>query len=355
MKLRNYQSKAINDIFNEYSLGKRSVCCVLPTGAGKTTVGVNCALRHILENKGSSVVWLAPLKELVEQAKRYFPTNVDVVTVDEDTELQQTMFPRVHISTVQSLSHRGRKFRPRASFVVLDEAQFFFGTPEWNQVAKYYIDQGAKVLSLTATPSRQDGSPLSGLADALIVGPSVKELIELNHLCKCDVFSPTSTYVAVFKSPVDAYIKYANNTKAAVFCSTVEDAKDLSEEFRESGISSYFAHAGDRSGVEMHKDGSIKVLCNVYLLSYGYDDPSIETIILNRNCNNPSTYLQMVGRALRPFGEKQSAKFIDMFGVINKPNFGLPGDERVYSLEGNAISLRSDVQLVPGVDFTVIE
>ena len=356
MHLRNYQSKAIIDIFDEFNIGKKSVCCVLPTGAGKTTVGVNCVLRHIKEVRGASIVWLAPLKELIEQAKRYFPTSVDVVTVDEDSELQETMFPRIHISTVQSLSHNGRKFRPRATFVVLDEAQFFFGTPEWNQVAKYYIDNGAKVLSLTATPSRQDGSPLSGLADSLIVGPSVKELIELKHLCKCDVFSITDS--AILRSPVDVYKQYTNNTKAAVFCSTVEDAKGLSNEFNLSGIQASFAYSGDRKAVEWHKKGNIQVLCNVYLLSYGYDDPSIETIILNRRCGNPSTYLQMVGRGLRPSNNKTSCKFVDMFGVIHKPNFGLPDDEREYSLDGQAITLKVDRfenPLVAGEDFTVIE
>jgi len=355
MQLRNYQLKAISDIFSEFESGKKSVCCVLPTGSGKSTIGVNSVLRHISETKGASIVWLAPLKELINQTRKYFPTSVDVVTVDEDTELQETMFPRIHISTVQSLSHNGRKFRPRATFVVLDEAQFFFGTPEWNQVAKHYIDKGAKVLSLTATPARQDGSPLSGLADSLIVGPSTKQLINLNHLCKCDVFSIDFKYNNY--DPVASYIKYAYDSKAAVFCSTIEEAKDLSSEFNKAGISSTFAYAGDRRGIELHKTNQVKVLCNVYLLSYGYDDPSIETIILNRGISNASTYLQMVGRGLRPFVNKESCKFIDLFGVIHKPNFGLPDDEREYSLEHQAITLKTDrflESLVPGVDYTVI-
>ncbi len=356
MELRSYQQKAIDDIFSEFKQGKNSVCCVLPTGAGKTTVGAQSVLRFIKENRANSVVWLAPLKELVNQSKKYFPTSVDVVEVDEDTELQETMFPRIHISTVQSLSYKGRKFRPRAQFVVLDEAQFFFGTPEWNHVAKHYIHKGAKVLSLTATPSRQDGSPLSGLADSLVIGPSTSELIKLKHLVKCNVFSIDYRYNSY--DPISAYIKYANGTKAAVFCSTVDEAIDLSSEFNKCGISSTFAHSGDRRGVELHKTDKIKVLCNVYLLSYGYDDPSIETIILNRGVSNASTYLQMVGRGLRPFGNKESCKFIDLFGVIHKPNFGLPDDEREYSLEHQAITLKTDRfinSLVPGVDYTVIE
>lgn len=321
-----------------------------------TTVGVSCVLEHIRRNRGASIVWLAPLRELIEQTKKYFPTYVDVVTVDENTDLQETMFPRIHVSTVQSLSKNGRKFRPRASFVVLDEAQFFFGTPEWNQVAKYYINNGAKVLSLTATPARQDGSPLSELADSLVVGPSTKELINLKHLVKCDVFSIDFKYNTY--DPISSYIKYAKDSKAAVFCSTVDEAKDLSEEFNKCGILATFAHAGDRRGVELHKTNQVKVLCNVYLLSYGYDDPSIETIILNRGSSNPTTYLQMVGRGLRLFGNKESCKFIDLFGVIHKPNFGLPDDEREYSLEHQAITLKIDRfinTLVPGVDFTVIE
>lgn len=350
MKLREYQEKAISDIFSEFNSGKKSVCCVLPTGAGKTTVGLNSVLKHIKETYRASVVWLAPLKELIEQTKKYFPTSVDVVTVDEDTELQETMFPRIHISTIQSLARS--KFRPRATFVVLDEGQFFFGTPEWNQVPKYYIDKGSKILSLTATPSRQDGSPLSGLADSLVVGPSTKQLINLGHLVKCNVFSIDYRFNSY--DPIVSYLKYANDTKAAVFCSTVDEARELSKEFNASGVTSAFAHAGDRYGVELHKSNKVKVLCNVYLLSYGYNDPSIETIILNRGVSNASTYLQMVGRGLRPFGNKEFCRFIDLYGVIHKPNFGLPDDEREYSLEHQAITLKTDRSLVPGVDYTVI-
>ncbi len=350
--LRDYQLDVMKRIFEEYRQGKKSVCAVMPTGSGKTKTASTSALVNIQMN-GGDVVWLAPLKELISQAQDCFPTSVHVTQVDETSEPQETMFPRIHISTVQSLSHAGRKFRPRAKFVVLDEAQYFFGTPEWNMVAKHYIEQGAKILSMTATPSRADGSPLMNLADSLVVGPTVKELIDRKFLVNCNVFS-TDENTIITPCPVKTYLKYAKGTKAAVFCSTVEEASDLANKFVENGVSAGFAHSGNRSAVKLHKGGSIDVLCNVYLLSFGYDDPSLETVILNRRCGNPSTMLQMIGRALRPSEGKSFANFFDLYGVIHQYGFGLPTDDRKYSLDSPPICYRED-KLVPGKDFTVIE
>jgi superfamily II DNA or RNA helicase len=352
MTLRYYQADVLDRVFAEYNSGKQSVCAVMPTGSGKTTVGSEAVIRK-LSMRGASAVWLAPLKELVEQAKKYFPTSIDVVCVDETTDLQETIFPRLHISTVQSLAKR--KHRPRAKFVVFDEGQYFYGTEEWSALADYYKAQGAEILSMTATPSRADGSPLSGLADSLVVGPSIKELTEKKYLVPCDVYSPTNDDRFIFTpDPIYAYNKYASGSKAVVFCSTVDEAKDLASDFSSHGISAGFAHSGDRRAVDLHRDGTIKVLCNVYLLSFGYDDPSIETVILNRKCGNVSTLMQMVGRALRPSKGKERARFIDIFGNIHQPGFGRPDDERTFSLDSNPINHRGANRLEPGIDFNVI-
>lgn len=328
MTLRDYQVDIVERCAREYTLGRRSVCAVLPTGAGKTRVAVTCVERHLAREPNACVVWLAPLRELVKQARGAFGSDVHVTSFDADDESQETLFSRVIVTTVHSLAISGA--RPRATMLVLDEAQFFFGTPEWNTVVKSYIDADTRVLSLTATPSRPDGTPLAELADALVVGPSVRALTKLGFLVPCRVFAPENT------DAIAAYRRFADGSKAAVFCANVAAARELAARFNEAGVSAASADATDRGGLDAHRDGRIKVLCNVFLLSVGYDDPSIETVILDRGCSNPSTYLQIVGRALRPVRDKSHATLIDLRGSVYQ--HGLPDEPRKYSLLGRAIS-----------------
>lgn len=347
-QLRDYQLNVVERLSASFRSGKRSVCCVLPTGSGKTRLSIECCLRHIkTHGPGASIVWLAPLRELVKQSRRAFPSDVTVVTADEHSEPQETLHPRVHISTVHALANTG--YRPRATMVVLDEAQFFFGTPEWNQVVRDYLSLGARVLSITATPVRADGTPLDELADDLVVGPSVRDLIawrgnpETNEraLVPCRVIGPDKGTDWLSEDPVAAYRAHADGTKAAVFCQDVKQAKQMAERFNAAGISAVSVDARDRDGMDAHRRGDVRVLCNVFLLSVGYNDPSIETIIMARGCSNVATYLQIVGRSLRWFPGKTHATFIDLKGIVHQYGFGLPDEPREYSLHGRGIRLKS--------------
>lgn len=346
MPLRDYQSEFVDRLVNAFRVGKRSVCGVLPTGAGKTPCSIEMCERHIARyGPRASIVWLAPLKELVRQARASFPSHLTVVTANQHTEAQETLHPRVHISTVHALANTG--YRPRATFVVLDEAQFFFGTPEWNAVAKDYLAMGAVLLSMTATPTRADGAPVAELADELIVGPSVKQLTAWRGpageraLVPCRVigFDKGTDYLT--EDPVDAYKIYANGTKAAVFCQNVEHAKQTAKRFNEAGVTAAAVDSKDRDGIDAHRAGDVRVLCNVFLLSVGYNDPSIETIIMARGCSNVSTYLQIAGRGMRASPGKEFATFIDLKGIVHQYGFGLPEEEREYSLTGRAIRIKS--------------
>ena len=63
--------------------------------------------------------------------------------------------------------------------------------------------------------------------------------------------------------------------------------------------------------------------------------------MIARGCGSVSTYLQMVGRVLRPSPGKTSALLIDLCGVVHE--HGLPTEDREYSLDGNPIKPRDRV------------
>jgi superfamily II DNA or RNA helicase len=82
--------------------------------------------------------------------------------------------------------------------------------------------------------------------------------------------------------------------------------------------------------------GAVEVLANVFVLTEGWDCPRAEVCILARGCDHVGTFLQMVGRVLRPHPGKVRALLIDLRGVVHK--HGCPDELRQFSLEGRAIS-----------------
>jgi superfamily II DNA or RNA helicase len=79
------------------------------------------------------------------------------------------------------------------------------------------------------------------------------------------------------------------------------------------------------------------VLCNVYALTEGVDVPEASCCIVARGCGHPGMWLQMAGRVLRPAPGKTHATVIDLRGVVHR--HGLPEADRVWSLEGKAITV----------------
>ena len=65
-QLRPYQTKVIDDVRVEIRAGNRWVCCVIPTGGGKTYTAAELVKLHVAQ--GGRVLWLAHRGELVAQA-----------------------------------------------------------------------------------------------------------------------------------------------------------------------------------------------------------------------------------------------------------------------------------------------
>ena len=75
------------------------------------------------------------------------------------------------------------------------------------------------------------------------------------------------------------------------------------------------------------RQGQIKCIANVGVLTTGFDYPELDTIILARPTSSLSLYCQMVGRAMRPHPNKKSGWVIDMVGLVN--TFGYMEDLQI--------------------------
>lgn len=338
VQLREYQQRAIANLRQSYASGHRAPCLVAPTGSGKTIIGSEIV--RLAVARGKRVLFNAHREELIDQTIRKLGdagiTGVRRIQADRGRYGDAT----VTVASVQTLARWSAERMPPADLVVFDECHHG-PAKTWTAIAAGY--QRAQLLGLTATPERADGRPLGDVFDDLVIAASVSELTELGHLVPCRIWAPPRLLdtgeIAI--SPLDAYRTHGEDGKAIAFCSTLERADAVAAEFNAAGITSAVIH-GDVSS-EMRKqllawfrDGQIRVLVSVHVLTEGFDEPSASVCILERKPTHAGTFLQMVGRVLRPSSGKTHATLIDLCG--SSLVHGTPAMDRQYSLDGKAIS-----------------
>ncbi len=309
MGLWPHQARAVEQARDRYREGSRAICVVAPTGAGKTRIGVEIATGAA--RKGGDVLWLAHRRELVAQARCKLP-------------------PGIRVETIQGLAASGE--RPPASVVVFDEAHHYVAD-QWGRVAGEYAD--ALRVGLTATPERSDGRALGDMFSSLVVAASYSELIAGAYLVDCDVYAPDRRGSTLAMPAAEALRRWGRKRQGVVFCDTVGSAADGAADSWGAVVTAATPTRDRDLSIGGFRDGAIRALWNVYVLTEGFDAPQASLCILARGASHPSTYLQMVGRVLRSAPGKGNAVVIDLCGAVHE--HGHPTEDRTYSLEGRAI------------------
>jgi superfamily II DNA or RNA helicase len=351
MKLRDYQTEAVGAVERAWGEGRRAPLLVLPTGAGKTI-----CFAHLTESlcaRGARVLIVVHRRELLHQASEKLRTlgcAHDLIT----PKIDYNGHP-VAVGSVQTIVKRDGLF---FDYVIVDEGHHAVAG-SWGKCLQMF--KAARVLGVTATPSRLDGRGLGDVYDHLILGPSVRDLIARGHLVRPQVYAyPVSdalatigrrggeydlrTYAAtelerpqITGSALEHYRKLSPNEPAIAFCASVEHALAVAREFTAAGFPFAAVH-GQMSDVERarvfadYAEGRLIGLASVDLISEGTDLPFATTAILLRPTTSTALYLQQVGRVLRPAAGKTRALVLDHVG--NSLEHGLPDDDRAWSLGG---------------------
>lgn len=338
MRLREYQTRALDALAQLRADGTQRILLVAPTGAGKGTL-----IAHLLAAHPGRALCVAHRREiildLVARVDALVPGRAAPLLADEPGNLELP----VQIASVQTLLSRAL---PAADLIILDEAHHY-RADEWSTLLTHYRD--TTVLGFTATPERADGRPMGDAFSRLLVVASYSELIRDGYLVDCRVFQPPEILSrALAQEPAAAYLRYAVGTKAFCYVAGVQYAHAVRATFLAADIRAEVIDADTPLGARADhlaafRAGIVRVIVNVYTMTEGIDVPSVESIILARGCQHVSTYLQIVGRALRPAPGKTSALLLDLTGASLK--YGLPTQDRVYSLDGRAIRSAADKAL----------
>jgi DNA repair protein RadD len=320
LTLRPYQLKAIDQLRGHLAAGHRRALLVAPTGAGKTAIAGEMIRSAVA--LGSRVLCLAHREELILQLlERIIALGIYPGAIQSDHYKYQPHLP-VQVASVQTLVRRPQL--PPAKLIIVDEAHRARADTYGSLLDKY---KDAVVVGLTASPWRTDGRGLGDLFQASVVAARPRELIDQGFLVPFTGFAydaPDLQHVAIRGSDydehrlelvmsqstlvgnvVDRYKAHAEGRRAVVFASSVMHSQRLVEQFRAAGLQAEHVdantpHAERRGILARLRNGTTPVVCNVGILTEGFDLPQLEVAILARPTLSTGLFLQMVGRVMRP-------------------------------------------------------
>lgn len=369
--LRPYQLKAKAEVKNAFANGKQAVILCMPTGAGKTVSFADIAKDSICN--GFPVMILCNRKELIAQADRKLrPLGINATLINPTYIVHRESM--CYVASVDTLRNRTL---PEISLLIVDEAHI----RAFDEIVLEYKSRGVFIIGATATPMRtgrkflKEGTRLAELYqkytgqlgnvyDHLVEPVTISELLEMEYLVPPVYYGPEIDLSDVghkggdfderdlfkkynkpkmYSGVIDNYLKYAPGTKALVFNINVEHSKKMAGEFCARNIPAEHVDGKtpDVKRLAIFKRfelGITMVLCNYGVATTGYDEPSIETIILNSATESVTLYLQKVGRGGRLCPEINKSYFnvIDHGSHIRR--LGWWQQEREWSLELNYIS-----------------
>src|SRR6516225_8024118 len=206
-RLRPFQEDIKRRVFDAWNAGKQVAMPVSATGSGKTVI-IGAVIKEANEPAGA----IAHRQELVSQISLALAREEikhDIIAPDNVrrriVQLHMKKFgkgwfdpsARTWVAGVDTLRAREDKltdeFKNRTRLIVQDEAHHVLRENKWGQAFSMFPN--AYGLFPTATPERADGAGLGraadGFVDALICGPTMRELINAGYLTDYDVITAT--------------------------------------------------------------------------------------------------------------------------------------------------------------------
>lgn len=334
MKLRDYQEEARTAIANEWEKGVKKTLLVLPTGCGKTIV-----FSKVVEDRvklGERVLILAHRSELLDQASDKLAKATGIFTATEKAEQScLNSWFRVVVGSVQTLQRPKRLAQFDKDYfdtIVVDEAHHCI-SDSYQRVLEHFSN--ANVLGVTATPDRGDMRNLGSYFESLAYEYTLPKAIKNGYLSPIKALtipleldlSAVSMQSGDFKASevgtaldpyleqiADEMLKYCVDKKTVVFLPLVKTSQKFRDILNEKGFKAAEVNGDSKDRAEVLDDfskGKYNVLCNSMLLTEGWDEPSVDCIVVLRPTKVRSLYSQMVGRGTRLYPGKEDLLLLD--------------------------------------------
>lgn len=337
--LRPYQQAAL-DATHRHLEQWGSTVVVLPTGMGKTVY----AAKLISAWERGNTLFLAHTRELIFQAADKLshelgyrpPVEMGASAVDADGIFQGDLCIVASVQTMYGDRRLEKYAKHPFGLIVIDECHHVVAA-SYRKIIDFFRERNPslKVVGITATPNRADGSALGIVFESeafqLSIGDSIEDgwLVPINQeyvVCASinydgiktkrnefgeadfsgaaleEVMKEEEALHSVAKPLVDK----AGDKPALVFAAGVQHAHALAavinryKEGSAKAVDGKTLHSERKSIVEEFASGKVQFLCNCMVFTEGFDAPNCSLIAMARPTKSVSLYMQMLGRGLRP-------------------------------------------------------
>jgi superfamily II DNA or RNA helicase len=353
--LRPYQHEALAAIEAAALRGVRRQVVSLPTGSGKTII-----FAHVIVERQTRTLILVHRDELIRQTldklamvAQGTALDIGVIKAARDEHAGDVV-----VASVQTLQRETRLQRLAQTFglVVIDEAHHALPENSYGRILAHVgagQDDGPLTVGFTATPFRANNDPIittpgkPALFDEVVYTVALLSLIGQGYLSPIqakgifidglnldDVRIRHGDYVeqdlAEALMAADApehlvrgYGELAAGRRALIFCPTVGMAYAVEHAFRSAGLAA--ATVVGETPTDERQDiyrqvrgGTVRVLVSCAVLTEGFDEPSIDCVMLARPTKSKVLFFQCIGRGLRLWPTKEDCLLIDATGATKR-------------------------------------
>ena len=382
--MRPYQQDAIDNVYAKWAIGKRFVVLVMPTGSGKASV--LCEIARIEAARGQRVLITAHRSELISQlsntlARNELRHNIIAAhpTIKYSIRLHMEDHGRTYydpsakitVASVQSVkqSHIDelKAYKNKLTIIGDEFHHYTRDSKTWGGVFTPLDEAGAQGLGLTATPCRADGKGLSretdGYGDALVIGPGMRDLIEMGFLVDYKIYCPPSDlYLDKVKVSattgdyaekelkeeigkshivgdiVQHWLKFTPGKRGVTFTVGVDMAEEVADAYRAKGVPAVAVSGRmkDSERIQALRDiasGKVLQIVNDSVLTEGTDVSSLEVVSFARPTQSYALFCQMFGRGTRTSPDTGKTHLTVIDAVSNVMRHGLPDAPREWSLD----------------------
>ena len=381
MEARYYQRESVEAVWQHLCNKAGNPVIVLPTGAGKS-ICIAMLCRDAVQKFAGRVIVLAHRKELLQQNAE----KIKLLDSSLDVGLHSAGLNRCQINEsiiiagIQSVYRKAHEFGPR-QLVVVDESHLV-GSDSESMYQQFFsdlrqINPNLRVVGLTATAFRTGEGRIcrpDALFQEICYSAQIRKLIQEGYLSNLVTVPADSTVDTsnlhirggefilsemnslfdddkkIDASCREIIAKTVGRKSTLVFCPGVFHAAKTARRIEELTGEECGLVTGDtlpmeRAGlISRFKNGSLKRLCNVDVLTTGFVAPGIDAIAVLRATMSPGLFAQICGRGLRVANEKEDCLILD-FGENLKRHGPLDSETFGHQSKGGRGSGKGDAPI----------
>ena len=378
-------------IYNLLELRKRGMdkaLLISATGTGKTYASA-FAMRELGFKR---VLFLVHRNQIARQAKasfeRVFGSRVKTGLVSGNNRDYDADFVFATVQTLSKQENLQRFARDYFDACIYDEAHHT-SAGSYKKVMDYFTPQFT--LGMTATPDKRDDN-IEGRNIYEIFDHNIAYEIRLQQAMEEDLLCPFHYFGITDLSMItdeggskeeqleqfryltsDERVKYVmqqasyfgysgDRVKGLIFCSRIEEARELSGKFNAQGLRTIALSGADSEearaeaierltmDVQSSEDDYLDYILTVDIFSEGTDIVEVNQVIMLRPTQSPIVFIQQLGRGLRKAVGKEYVVILDFIGNY-KNNFMIPialSGDRSYNKDNIRRYLMEGGRVIPG-------